>query len=36
MSEPRLWLIDSFALIFSVSAARIRETASTSGEVLHV
>ncbi len=35
MSEPRLWLIDSFALILSASAARIRETASTSGEVLH-
>jgi hypothetical protein len=26
MSEPRLYLIDTFAFIFSVSAARIRET----------
>ncbi len=26
MSEDRLYLIDTFALILSVSAARIRET----------
>jgi hypothetical protein len=36
MSENRLYLIDTFAFIFSVSAARIRETSLGIVEVLHV
>jgi hypothetical protein len=34
MSEDRLYLIDTFAFIFSVSAARIRETLPLGAEVL--
>jgi hypothetical protein len=33
MSEDRLYLIDTFALIFSVSALRIRETSPQETEV---
>jgi len=33
MTEDRLYLIDTFALILSVSAARIRETSTRDGEV---
>jgi len=33
MTENRLYLIDAFALILSVSAARIRETSPQSSEV---
>jgi len=33
MDEDRLYLIDTFALILSVSAARIRETSPLSSEV---
>jgi len=33
MSEDRLYLIDTFAFILSVSAARIRETSPSSMEV---
>jgi len=35
MSEPRLYLIDTFAFILSVSAARIRETSPYGAEVIH-
>lgn len=35
MSEDRLYLIDTFAFIFSVSAPRIRETSPLSMEVMH-
>jgi hypothetical protein len=35
MSEDRLYLIDAFSLIFSVSAARIRETSPLDGEVAY-
>jgi len=35
MSEDRLYLIDTFAFILSVSAARIRETSPQGIEVLH-
>jgi hypothetical protein len=35
MSEDRLYLIDTFAFILSVSAARIRETSPFGNEVLH-
>jgi hypothetical protein len=35
MPEDRLYLIDTFALIFSVSAARIRETLPLNVEVIH-
>jgi hypothetical protein len=35
MSEDRLYLIDAFALILSVSAPRIRETSLLAGEVAH-
>jgi len=33
MSEDRLYLIDTFAFILSVSAARIRETSPLGTEV---
>ncbi len=33
MTEDRLYLIDTFAFIFSVSAARIRETSPLDLEV---
>jgi hypothetical protein len=33
MTEDRLYLIDTFAFILSVSAARIRETSPLNGEV---
>jgi hypothetical protein len=33
MAEERLYLLDAFALIFSVSAARIRETSLLVMEV---
>jgi hypothetical protein len=33
MSEDRLYLINTFAFILSVSAARIRETSPLSAEV---
>jgi hypothetical protein len=33
MAEERLYLIDTFAFIFSVSAMRIRETSPLSVEV---
>ncbi len=33
MTEDRLYLIDTFAFILSVSAARIRETSPLAGEV---
>jgi hypothetical protein len=33
MSEDRLYLIDTFAFILSVSAARIHETSPLSREV---
>jgi len=33
MPEQRLYLIDTFAFILSVSAARIRETATSGMEV---
>ncbi len=35
MTEDRLYLIDMFAFIFSVSAARIRETSPLGREVVH-
>ncbi len=35
MGEDRLYLIDTFAFIFSVSAARIRETSPFGMEVVH-
>jgi len=35
MTENRLYLIDAFALILSVSAARIRETSPLVGEAVH-
>jgi hypothetical protein len=35
MSEDRLYLIDTFALIFSVSAVWIRETLPLNIEVAH-
>jgi len=35
MTEDRLYLIDTFAFILSVSAARIRETSPLSVEVKH-
>jgi len=35
MSEPRLYLIDTFAFILSVSAMRIRETLPLNVEVHH-
>jgi len=35
MSENRLFLLDAFALILSVSAARIRETSPLEEEVAH-
>jgi hypothetical protein len=35
MSEDRLDLIDTFAFMLSVSAARIRETSPFGAEVLH-
>jgi len=35
MTEDRLYLIDTFALILPVSAARIRETAPFGSEVRH-
>ena len=35
MSEDRLYLIDTFALILSVSASRIRETLPLEIEVVH-
>jgi len=35
MSEDRLYLIDTFAFIFSVSAARIHETSPFGAEVIH-
>ena len=35
MTENRLYLIDAFALILSVSAQRIRETSLLSCEVAH-
>jgi hypothetical protein len=35
MAEERLYLIDTFALIFSVSAARLRETSPLKAEVAH-
>jgi len=33
MTEDRLYLIDTFAFILSVSAARIRETSPLNAEV---
>jgi hypothetical protein len=35
MAEDRLYLIDTFAFIFLVSAARIRKTSPLSIEVVH-
>ena len=35
MPEERLYLLDTFAFIFSVSAARIRETSPLSTEACH-
>jgi len=35
MAEDRLYLIDTFAFILSVSAARIREALPLNGEVTH-
>ena len=35
MAEERLFLLDTFALILSVSAARIRETPLLAAEVTH-
>lgn len=35
MTEDRLYLIDTFAFILSVSAVRIRETSPVSVEVTH-
>jgi len=35
MGEDRLYLIDTFAFILSVSALRIRETSPLSMEVIH-
>jgi len=35
MSEDRLYLIDTFAFILSVSAARIRETSPLGAVVNH-
>lgn len=35
MSEDRLYLIDTFAFILSVSAARIRETSPFGVGVIH-
>jgi hypothetical protein len=32
MSEDRLYLIDTFAFILSVSAVRVRETSTLNGE----
>jgi len=35
MSEDRLYFIDTFAFILSVSALPIRETSPLGGEVFH-
>jgi hypothetical protein len=35
MSENRLYLVDTFAFILSVSASRIRETSPLDAEVIH-
>jgi hypothetical protein len=35
MAEDRLYLIDTFAFILLVSAARIRKTSPLSIEVIH-
>jgi len=35
MAEDRLYLIDTFAFILSVSAARIRETSPSDRGVVH-